>query len=322
MDELDEVSSILLWVLVATFAVAFLGALIVMISVLLQRTQWTLATVILILLPWPLLGRDIDMAYHHGPYYLTGSTSSQDPVAIILGGLPNYMFFTCYSLLVFFWVVLFHNSRDATRNVVAVIRWGCLALNLVVYTIWLTLIILLFTVQQHRRIIHDVESVFAASLNFVAATLFCIYGGLLFSRLKRLPVVISNKRMHIASKIGWLAIFCTVILMFRGAFILLDNYLFTAPIVNIVSKVLYQLFCELFPTIFIITILRTYVPKKRKGRSSEYEAIINDRRAPPSLSANRYSSLAYETENAEDFDDDFWYEDDEYDDPQDSGYGV
>jgi hypothetical protein len=81
--------------------------------------------------------------------------------------------------------------------------------------------------------------------------------------------------------------------------------------VNVISKVLYQLLCELFPTVLIITILRTYVPNKRKQRSSEYEAIINNRRDPTSLSAKRYSSLAYERVDASY--DDSWFDGDEYD---------
>jgi hypothetical protein len=150
-----------------------------------------------------------------------------------------------------------------------------LIVNGIVYFIWFVFVILLCSVTEQIlvNVVHPLEALYSALINFAAASAFLFYGKRLYDRLNRLPVK-SIHRHTILQKIGFLTVTCTIVFVMRSlltifaAFVLrheLIAYHYTTLVVA--QRLLFLLGGEILPIWLIVFFLRRRNNTKPQKRS-------------------------------------------------------
>jgi THH1/TOM1/TOM3 domain len=273
-EQLNEASQILLVIMTGLFAGAFVLLLALMLYVLYKRS-WSIAVAVICLTPWPILARLIVMALNvdNAPQYLEGSLTNQTGVEIILGGAPNYLFFSSYLLLFLFWAVLYHRAHESKPRFLAYMKAAYIAVNAAVYSVWIVLVALLLTLDERtvKDIVHPIEAVYSASLNVFAGIGFLIYGTRLYLTMKRRRVAIASRsRLEVSQKILRLTVVLSVIFVLRSALILVQDFVLLSALQSLCIQTFYTLFCELAPAVIITVVLFNYVPSQRSAARHKY----------------------------------------------------
>jgi hypothetical protein len=170
--------------------------------------KWTVSKIIKCLLPWCLLSVLVDLAFNWDSNYFLQPQSSLKLGPIFLGGLPGYIFFSTYTLLVLFWIFLYHKAHVLhAESIMKSVKWSWLILNAVVYTIWFVLLLVMLIFQllddmDALGVTHTVEAVYAASLNLGVALLFIVYGIRMICSMRKKPIM-SASGIRVSRQVLW-----------------------------------------------------------------------------------------------------------------------
>eukprot|EP00027_Filamoeba_sp_ATCC50430_P001628 CAMPEP_0168553192 /NCGR_PEP_ID=MMETSP0413-20121227/7121_1 /TAXON_ID=136452 /ORGANISM="Filamoeba nolandi, Strain NC-AS-23-1" /LENGTH=279 /DNA_ID=CAMNT_0008583861 /DNA_START=49 /DNA_END=885 /DNA_ORIENTATION=- len=231
----------------------------------LDLTNWPISKIIFCMLPWGLLLRAIDMTAQAKDDYLTTNLNEQSLTTFILGSLPGYWFFSIYFIVVIFWLLLFHRSRDATSNFIEKIRVLYFIINGIVYGMWAAMVVAFSLTKGHKReTIHHVEAIFASALHFTGCIVALTYGTIVYRSLVNMPTK-SFVRTRMADKIGILTVILTVCFALRSLSILLNFYAWKNDPTNLIAlRVTYHIAFELTPTFVILYVLTKKLPPKHE----------------------------------------------------------
>lgn len=227
----------------------------------------------------PLLARAVDMTVFHDSY-LSTPFAEQTALEVASGSLPGYTFFSTYSLLFCFWIVLYHSALGSPArgaNSRAHIRRVYLAVNAVVYAVWFSLLAAyaLARTGGGRVAVHRAEFFFAAAIAVLSAVVFVVYGTCIARRYRNLalgrsaqgsapinqtPVPASRKALQISEKIWRLTLIFSVVLALRSCIV---ASLWFVPmshskngyILTLSTRILSQTVCELIPALATLVIL-------------------------------------------------------------------
>jgi len=202
--------------------------------------------------------------FFSGKHYLTETIAYQTPYDVILGGLPGYIFFSTYVILAIFWYILYNRAHDESTAIIRRIRVFYIIMNLFVYSIWITLLILMFLYQGNdllKMYFHSAEAIFAACIGIFASLATSFLGGRVYFKLASLPCI-SSVRLEIARKIGILTGVLTALFFLRSVMILLDFFVFHDAMDNLISKLIFQIIFELFGSVVILYVLNRKIPER------------------------------------------------------------
>jgi len=233
-----------------------------------HRHQYPVVTKIIhVILPFALCALGINnlLSYLDG-HYKNGVHAQTEIYSIIVGGLPGYLFVLSYLSLVLFWAVRYYrNSRTAY-----VAKHAYIALVVCVCSIWLTFSVLLIIFKtksdnQTFKLIHDIEVIFAASIQYLASLAYLFIGSRLWCQMRHKP----NKRQKsIQTVIRLLTVCCTFTFMLRATSLLL-MYFYLRPdndLVYIVVDLGHITLFELVTPVMMMIFLGRTLPKTAGAR--------------------------------------------------------
>jgi len=298
--------SVLMWILTVLFYVLFCVLFLRVIQLIVRekRCGFSVNLSVHCLLIIPTVARAVDMTLFHDGYLIT-PFQDQTTAEMIIGSVPGYTFFSTYSLLFCFWIIL--NQQDPSAQAVGsksdkkkhlVLMYSLV--NISIYCIWIVFEVVIACLKGDKRTkFHMGEVFFASVVNIVSAIIFWISGYCAYTRVRRLadsqksippgrPSVNtlprSNKGMEIAQKVFRLTLIFTSVLAFRSVIIIADWFVPVEKnshslLVTFTLRVLFQAVCELVPTILTITVLAKAVdtdPSKQpliKSRESSSSSL-------------------------------------------------
>eukprot|EP01094_Clydonella_sp_ATCC50884_P020173 TRINITY_DN4136_c0_g1_i1.p1 TRINITY_DN4136_c0_g1~~TRINITY_DN4136_c0_g1_i1.p1 ORF type:complete len:309 (+),score=92.92 TRINITY_DN4136_c0_g1_i1:137-1063(+) len=259
-QDLAEAQQIAMWTLVLSFSAVFVVCFSLALYWVARRPGWSVKKVLFCLAPWPVFFRDVDMIVHFNDNYLTEDLSTQNVLSIFIGGLPGYIFCSTYVMLGMFWAYLYYRAHSDNKNIAVVVTRIYVVVNAVIWLGWFIILLVIACLSGSAAVTaHHVEATYAASLNLMAGAVFVVFGSLLVFKLRTAPVL-SSPRMAIAQKIGFLTWICTFLFGVRSLSILLQTFVIDSPAGNFTAKLIFEILCELAPTLLIVAIVSRAVP--------------------------------------------------------------
>jgi len=248
--KVNEAATYILDIFIVIWAIAFLMSFMVLLHSLITTRRWHLVKLLKCLLPWPLLAREVDFITHFNTDYLSQQIAHQDVPTIFTSALPGYLLFSIFLLLVLFWVYLFHLSSANMKSFISRMLITYFCVNILVYAAWFFLLFLMIMFPAYLDTIHMCEGIYAATLDLLVATIFFFYGIRLLSALRNNEYV-----SFITKRIFVLTLFCTILFCWRSLWIVMDEFTFSDPLVNLFGVCVNTLVCELLPISFILLVL-------------------------------------------------------------------
>jgi len=208
-------------------------------------------------------------------------TTSQTFVAIFLVELPSLLFLTCFSIHIVLWCVILHSARQfmtVNRNYVKILF---LALNLVLYLIFITLVLLFVELPADnkfycgkrfltnnqwppRKIVNVIYRVIISAISLLLAGLFFVTGTKIYKTLTRGGSSLDkntagrklndNKRL----KFLWLAAFTGTGLLFQSVYLLI--LISIQPTQSNTATILILLIVEVIPSFVVLLFVHQLGP--------------------------------------------------------------
>lgn len=184
-------------------------------------------------------------------------------VSAVLLDLPGLLFFSTYTLLVLFWAEIYHQARSLPGTT---LRPIFVAFNVFVYAIQIALWVYSSMVHGQKLALERVLScVFLAIVSLSAAAGFLLYGGRLFTLLRRFPIE-SRGRKKKLREVGFVTCICAACFTARAVIVAWSAFdkedadldVMVHPLLNIV----YYTVVELIPSALVLYILRKLPPKR------------------------------------------------------------
>jgi hypothetical protein len=273
IDLTCPVGVILFWIFIFCNALLFIVCVAFFVHSFFFELEWRITKVIKLLLPIIPLMAFLNMSLMGPDYYFAGGSYGLDQhiSQIISGGLRGYVFLSIYSLLVIFWIIVYSMAHRRSSDLIVLVKRVAVVLNLVMYTIWIILIILIL---RYNETAHIVEACYAATLDFLAFLAFVVVGFRLHFQL-RSTAVVSESSMRIARKVGVLTVICSIDFLLRSIFLFLLIFVIDSNLGKLITTFLYNLICETLPTILILIIFSsdTQLNSSQRMSSSDYETV-------------------------------------------------
>ena len=198
-------------------------------------------------------------------FALRGKVQLMHPAAVsaVLLDLPGLLFFSTYTLLVLFWAEIYHQARSLPGTT---LRPIFVAFNVFVYAVQIALWVYGSMVHDQKLALERVLScVFLAVVSLSAAAGFLLYGGRLFTLLRRFPIE-SRGRKKKLREVGFVTCICAACFTVRAVIIAWSAFdkedadldVMVHPLLNIV----YYTVVELIPSALVLYILRKLPPKR------------------------------------------------------------
>ncbi|XP_062088721.1 tobamovirus multiplication protein 1 [Humulus lupulus] len=188
-------------------------------------------------------------------------------LTLVILDLPGLLFFTTYTLLVLFWAEIYHQARSLPTDK---LRICYIAINCVMYVIQVGIWIYVWI--NDNSTVEFVGKVFIAVISFLAALGFLLYGGRLFFMLRRFPIESKGRRKKL-HEVGFVTAICFTCFLIRCFVVVLSAFdadasldVLDHPVLNLI----YYLLVEIFPSAFVLFILRKLPPKRV---SAQYHSI-------------------------------------------------
>lgn len=184
-------------------------------------------------------------------------------VSAVLLDLPGLLFFSTYTLLVLFWAEIYHQARSLPGTT---LRPIFVAFNVFVYAVQIGLWIYSSMVHGKQLALERVMScIFLAIVSLSAAAGFLLYGGRLFTLLRRFPIE-SRGRKKKLREVGFVTCICAACFTARAVIVAWSAFdkadadldVMVHPLLNIV----YYTVVELVPSALVLYILRKLPPKR------------------------------------------------------------
>ncbi|TVT96941.1 hypothetical protein EJB05_05912 [Eragrostis curvula] len=168
---------------------------------------------------------------------------------LVLLDLPGLLFFSTYTLLVLFWAEIYHQAKNIPTDKLRVIYIG---VNGIIYVIQVC--IWLYLGINDNPLIELVSKVFISAVSFIALLGFLIYGGRLFSMLRRFPIESKGRRKK----------------LYEVAFSSFDPDLSLDVLDHPILDFFYYMLTEILPSALVLFVLRKLPPKRV---SAQYHSI-------------------------------------------------
>ncbi|XP_047311957.1 tobamovirus multiplication protein 1-like [Impatiens glandulifera] len=180
-------------------------------------------------------------------------------LVFILLDLPGLLFFSTYTLLVLFWAEIYHQARSLPTDK---LRLVYLLVNVGMYVIQVGIWLLLWI--NDNTIIQFIGQIFIAVISFLAALGFLLYGGRLFSMLRRFPFESKGRRKKL-HEVGSVTAICFTCFLIRCCVVVLSAFdedasldVLDHPLLNL----FYYMVVEILPSALVLFILRKLPPKR------------------------------------------------------------
>ncbi|XP_027351518.1 tobamovirus multiplication protein 1-like isoform X2 [Abrus precatorius] len=129
---------------------------------------------------------------------------------LVLLDLPGLVFFSTYILLVLFWAEIYHQARSLPTERLRILY---VSINGAVYFIQVCIWIYLWI--DYNNVVELMGNIFTAAVSFMAALGFLIYGGRLFTMLRRFPIESKGRRKKL-HEVGFVTAICFTCFLIRG----------------------------------------------------------------------------------------------------------
>ncbi|XP_055807264.1 tobamovirus multiplication protein 1-like [Solanum dulcamara] len=180
-------------------------------------------------------------------------------VTLVLLDLPGLLFFSAYTLLVLFWAEIYHQARSLpTDN----LRTSYISVNGAIYFIQACIWVYLW--MNNNSTVEFIGKIFIAVVSFIAALGFLVYGGRLFSMLRRFPIESKGRRKKL-HEVGSVTAICFTCFLIRCFVVVLSAFdadasldVLDHPVLNLI----YYMLVEILPSALVLYILRKLPPKR------------------------------------------------------------
>lgn len=178
---------------------------------------------------------------------------------MVLLDLPSLLFFSTYTLLVLFWLEIYHQARSLPTNK---LRPAYYSVNGLIYVIQ---ICIWFAVRfSHGHAAETIARLFVSVISIIAAVGFMIYGGRLFIMLRNFPIE-SRGRQNKLYEVGSVTAICCTCFLIRCIVVTVSAFNKNAdldvldhPILNFI----YYMLVEVIPSALVLFILRKLPPRR------------------------------------------------------------
>ena len=203
--------SIFDYVMMSLYLFTCLCCLIVLFNTTRDRTSrgWKLRFAFLGFLVLQSFGRSV--------YFATQSSDGEilELATYIL--IPDFLFFTCFSILLAYWAVVYFTATGRSvynRRV----YWVCLLGNLFYTVCGIVLFVFLDTDSVQRGTASSILVYGVASCSFVIAFGFAFLGFKLFMLFSRLQ---TGRKSEIVGKVAFISVSCLVCFLYKGVYVCL-----------------------------------------------------------------------------------------------------
>ncbi|KAL3325381.1 hypothetical protein AABB24_036559 [Solanum stoloniferum] len=180
-------------------------------------------------------------------------------LTLILLDLPGLLFFSAYTLLVLFWAEIYHQARSLPTDK---LRTSYISVNGAIYFIQACIWVYLW--MNNNSTVEFIGKIFIAVVSFLAALGFLLYGGRLFSMLRRFPIESKGRRKKL-HEVGSVTAICFTCFLIRCFVVVLSAFdadasldVLDHPVLNLI----YYMLVEILPSALVLYILRKLPPKR------------------------------------------------------------
>ncbi|KAK7359757.1 hypothetical protein VNO77_01722 [Canavalia gladiata] len=173
--------------------------------------------------------------------------------------LPGLVFFSTYTLLVLFWAEIYHQARGLPTEKLRILY---VSINGAVYFIQVCFWIYLWI--DYNSVVELIGEIFTAAVSFMAALGFLIYGGRLFTMLRRFPIESKGRRKKL-HEVGFVTAICFTCFLIRCVMVLISAFdsdasvdVLNHPLLDLI----YYMLVEILPSVLVLFILRKLPPKR------------------------------------------------------------
>ncbi|XP_027351508.1 tobamovirus multiplication protein 1-like isoform X1 [Abrus precatorius] len=178
---------------------------------------------------------------------------------LVLLDLPGLVFFSTYILLVLFWAEIYHQARSLPTERLRILY---VSINGAVYFIQVCIWIYLWI--DYNNVVELMGNIFTAAVSFMAALGFLIYGGRLFTMLRRFPIESKGRRKKL-HEVGFVTAICFTCFLIRGLMVLISAFDSDASLDVVdhpILDLIYYMLVEILPSVLVLFILRKLPPKR------------------------------------------------------------
>ncbi|KAJ8556278.1 hypothetical protein K7X08_023036 [Anisodus acutangulus] len=180
-------------------------------------------------------------------------------LTLVLLDLPGLLFFSAYTLLVLFWAEIYHQARSLPTDK---LRTFYISVNGVIYFIQACIWAYLWI--KDNSTVEFIGKIFIAVVSVIAALGFLLYGGRLFSMLRRFPIESKGRRKKL-HEVGSVTAICFTCFLIRCFVVVLSAFdsdasldVLDHPVLNLI----YYMLVEILPSALVLYILRKLPPKR------------------------------------------------------------
>uniref|UniRef100_M1ASQ5 Tobamovirus multiplication 1 n=3 Tax=Solanum tuberosum TaxID=4113 RepID=M1ASQ5_SOLTU len=180
-------------------------------------------------------------------------------LTLVLLDLPGLLFFSAYTLLVLFWAEIYHQARSLPTDK---LRTSYISVNGAIYFIQACIWVYLW--MNNNSTVEFIGKIFIAVVSFLAALGFLLYGGRLFSMLRRFPIESKGRRKKL-HEVGSVTAICFTCFLIRCFVVVLSTFdadasldVLDHPVLNLI----YYMLVEILPSALVLYILRKLPPKR------------------------------------------------------------
>ncbi|XP_060203519.1 tobamovirus multiplication protein 1-like [Lycium barbarum] len=180
-------------------------------------------------------------------------------LTLVLLDLPGILFFSAYTLLVLFWAEIYHQARSLPTDK---LRTFYISVNGAIYFIQACIWVYLWI--NDNSFAEFIGKIFIAVVSFIAALGFLLYGGRLFSMLRRFPIESKGRRKKL-HEVGSVTAICFTCFLIRCFVVVLSAFdadasldVLDHPVLNLI----YYMLVEILPSALVLYILRKLPPKR------------------------------------------------------------
>ncbi|CAN4087102.1 unnamed protein product [Withania somnifera] len=174
-------------------------------------------------------------------------------------GSTGPAFFSTYTLLVLFWAEIYHQARSLPTDK---LRTFYISVNGAIYFIQACIWVYLW--MNNNSTLEFIGKIFMAVVSFIAALGFLLYGGRLFSMLRRFPMESKGRRKKL-HEVGSVTAICFTCFLIRCFVVVLSAFdpdasldVLDHPVLNLI----YYMLVEILPSALVLYILRKLPPKR------------------------------------------------------------
>jgi len=257
-DKFLDGSLVFLGVVFAIISVVAVGKLIWVFYV--NRPGWSVAKVVHCFVVVTSIPTSVDLFYYYKAGYsrqfFLETWKTQPPLLMLLDTIPEYLFISTYILLCLFWFKIYTSAFFIDRQLFQVkLRRMYVIINAVLYTIWTTILIVIFCEPSGPRLIaHTVEAVFTISVSALLAIVFIICGIKLYFQLRQMGVK-SSETLDIASKVWIMTIVFSVVFIMRAPILYIGFFVPFSSDLTYSLRLLTPILLQGLPTCLVLLLL-------------------------------------------------------------------